>query len=163
LVELDLFMDVHSVAGGIDPGPTAPRNRICRICATEIFLWGLRDWWVRERKKGFLEGDIIKRPDCPDGSSCTRQKDYSHAKQFNHIIASIEASTQPPADADSQSALSSEAQPRAYNSPREEPVFSSSAPQISRAFVDIPFLPPMPSTFSDPSSQDFRDEVDALL
>ncbi|CCM03520.1 uncharacterized protein FIBRA_05654 [Fibroporia radiculosa] len=86
LIELDLFMDVHNVAGGTDPDPTAPRHRICRVCATEVLLWGLRDWWIRERRKGLLEEWVTKRPDCPDGSGCTRQKDHSHAKELNHMI-----------------------------------------------------------------------------
>ena len=76
LFDLDLFMDLHAVSGGTDPDPTAPRQRICRVCATEVLLWGLRDWWVQERKKGFLEEEIMKRPDCPEGSNCVRQKDH---------------------------------------------------------------------------------------
>ncbi|KAH8104575.1 hypothetical protein BXZ70DRAFT_888072 [Cristinia sonorae] len=76
LFERDLFMDVHGVSGGVDPNPTAPRQKICRACATEVLLWGLRDWWVQERKKGFLEEAIMKRPDCPDGNECVRQKDH---------------------------------------------------------------------------------------
>ncbi|KAH9841582.1 uncharacterized protein C8Q71DRAFT_737734 [Rhodofomes roseus] len=81
LIELDLFQDIHNVAGGIDPGLSAPRSRICRLCATEVFLWGLRDWWVRERRKGFLEEYVTRRPDCLDGSGCPRQKDHGHAKE----------------------------------------------------------------------------------
>lgn len=76
LIESDLFVDVHGVAGGTDPDPSAPRNRICRMCATEILLWGLREWWIQERKKGFLEGDVMKRPDCAEGGTCSRQKDH---------------------------------------------------------------------------------------
>lgn len=75
LIESDLFMDVHPVAPGIDPDPAAPRNRICRMCATEVLLWGLKEWWVQERKKGFLEDHVSRRPDCPGGSGCGRQKD----------------------------------------------------------------------------------------
>ncbi|KAH9950596.1 hypothetical protein B0H21DRAFT_722413 [Amylocystis lapponica] len=75
LIELELFMDVHTIGGGLDPNPDAPRNRICRMCATEVLLWGLREWWVRERKKGFLEDYVTKRPDCADGCNCSRQKD----------------------------------------------------------------------------------------
>ncbi len=70
-------MDVHPVASGIDPDPRAPRRRICRVCAAEILLFGLREWWVRERKKGFLEPQVLARPDCPDGSQCPRQKNHS--------------------------------------------------------------------------------------
>lgn len=87
LIEAELFTDVHAVAGGVDPDPTAPRNKICRVCASEVLLWGLRDWWVQERKKGFLEEEVTKRPDCPDGPTCNVQKTYAHAREFNHIIA----------------------------------------------------------------------------
>lgn len=81
LIESDIFMDVHGVSGGADPGPNAPRNRICRMCATEVLLWGLKEWWVQERKKGFLEEHVMKRPDCPDGSACARQKDHGEHSQ----------------------------------------------------------------------------------
>jgi len=87
LLEADIFTDVHAVAGGTDPDPTAPRSRICRVCASEVLLWGLREWWVQERKKGFLEEEVTRRPDCPEGPTCNRQKNYGHAKEFNHIIA----------------------------------------------------------------------------
>lgn len=75
LIESDLFVDVHGVTPGVDPDPSAPRNRICRMCATEILLWGLREWWIQERKKGFLEEALLKRPDCPEGNTCSRQRD----------------------------------------------------------------------------------------
>ena len=88
LIEMDLFQDIHSVAGGIDPGPSAPRSRICRLCATEVFLWGLRDWWVRERRKGFLDEHVTRRPDCPDGSGCTRQKDHGAHRFPTHLSCS---------------------------------------------------------------------------
>lgn len=81
-MELDLFLDVHSVAGGVDPNPGAARENICRLCATEVLLWGLRDWWVRERRKGFLEESVTSRPDCPEGSGCTRQKDHGKLKFY---------------------------------------------------------------------------------
>lgn len=76
LIELDLFADVHSVAAGIDPGADGPRERICRLCATEVLLWGLKDWWIRERKKGFLDESVTIRKDCPDGSSCHHQGEH---------------------------------------------------------------------------------------
>ncbi|KAG6840797.1 hypothetical protein C0991_004269 [Blastosporella zonata] len=79
LMELDLFTDIHGVAPGVDPDPEAPRISTCRHCATEIFLWGLRNWWVRERQKGFLEEAVMSRKDCPDGRA-------SHAKEYNHIF-----------------------------------------------------------------------------
>jgi hypothetical protein len=70
-----LFVDIHSVTAGIDENPDAPRNRICRQCATEVMLWGIKDWWIRERQKGFLEETVTRRPDCKEGASCSRQKD----------------------------------------------------------------------------------------
>ena len=76
LIESDIFLDVHPVTAGTDPDPSAPRNRICRMCATEILLWGLREWWVIERRKGFLDEGILKRPDCPEGMACSRQKHH---------------------------------------------------------------------------------------
>lgn len=82
MLELDLFTDVHGVAAGADPDLNAPRSRICRLCATEVLLWGIRDWWIRERQKGFLEESVLSRKDCPEGSGCGRQKDlgmYSFA------------------------------------------------------------------------------------
>lgn len=38
-------------------------------------LWGIKDWWIRERQKGFLEETVTRRPDCKEGASCSRQKD----------------------------------------------------------------------------------------
>lgn len=74
-MELDLFSDVHGVAAGTDLNPENPRSRICRLCATEVLLWGLREWWLRERQKGFLEETVTSRKDCLEGSTCSRQKD----------------------------------------------------------------------------------------
>ncbi|KAG8214553.1 hypothetical protein J3R82DRAFT_9614 [Butyriboletus roseoflavus] len=87
LFELDLFVDMHSVAAGIDDNPNAPRTRICRPCATEVLLWGLREWWIQERQKGHLDAAIANRPDCEQGGSCTRQKDLAHAKEYNHLVS----------------------------------------------------------------------------
>ncbi|KAF8073617.1 hypothetical protein FPV67DRAFT_756803 [Lyophyllum atratum] len=87
LMELELFSDLHGVAAGTDPDPEAPRNNICRHCSAEVFLWGLREWWVRERQKGFLEEHVVSRKDCPDGRACDRQMDLAHAKEFNHMFS----------------------------------------------------------------------------
>ena len=38
-------------------------------------MWGLKVWWVQERRKGFLEASVLERPDCPEGVECERQKD----------------------------------------------------------------------------------------
>ncbi|KAF9071181.1 hypothetical protein BDP27DRAFT_533698 [Rhodocollybia butyracea] len=84
LVESELF-DIHTIPN-MEHDPSAPHNRICRQCACEIFIWGLKDWWVRERKKGFLEEHVMNRKDCPKGDDCMMQKDLVHAKEFNHIF-----------------------------------------------------------------------------
>jgi E3 ubiquitin-protein ligase CHFR len=75
-------VDIHSVTAGIDENPDAPRNRICRQCATEVMLWGIKDWWIRERQKGFLEETVTRRPDCKEGTSCSRQKDLGECMLF---------------------------------------------------------------------------------
>ena len=72
-MELELFTDVHGVAAGVDSNPEAPRNRICRLCATEVLQ--PRDWWTGERQKGFLDEAVSKRQDCPEGSGCGKQRD----------------------------------------------------------------------------------------
>ena len=63
-------------------------RRICRVCATEILLWGIRDWWVRERAKGFLEEHILARKDCPAGNACENQKDMGTSKLILYTIYS---------------------------------------------------------------------------
>jgi E3 ubiquitin-protein ligase CHFR len=45
------------------------------MCAAEVLLYGLKDWWIRERKKGLLDANIAERPDCPDSTTCRRQKE----------------------------------------------------------------------------------------
>ncbi|KAK7037585.1 hypothetical protein VNI00_011077 [Paramarasmius palmivorus] len=86
LIEQDIFMD-NSTSSEPDVNAESPREQLCRRCATEIFIWGLKDWWIRERQKGFVEEPIAGRKDCPNGSECTRQKDLGHAKEFNHIFS----------------------------------------------------------------------------
>lgn len=76
MFDADLFTDIHNVSpGGPDPDPSAPRRKICRLCASEVMLYGLRDWWIRERQKGFLEGPMVERRDCADGRDCRKQQD----------------------------------------------------------------------------------------
>lgn len=67
----DLFPDVRE-----DSTEDRPRRRICRLCAVEVFLWGLKDWWVRERRKGYVEPSVVNRKDCPEGRNCSREADY---------------------------------------------------------------------------------------
>jgi hypothetical protein len=45
------------------------------MCAADVLLWGLREWWVRERQKGFLDEDVLKRQDCSQGQQCDKQND----------------------------------------------------------------------------------------
>ena len=47
------------------------------MCAAEVLLYGMREWWIRERRKGFLDPDaeMAKRKDCPEGRECRRQSD----------------------------------------------------------------------------------------
>lgn len=49
------------------------------MCAAEVLVWGLKLWWVQERKKGSLEPQILNRPDCADGPECIRQKDQGES------------------------------------------------------------------------------------
>jgi hypothetical protein len=83
LFDQELFTEIHGVAGGIDPNPAAPRQKVCRWCATEIFLWGIRDWWIRERRKGRVSAAILDKPDCASGKSCRNQKDPGEALLFS--------------------------------------------------------------------------------
>ncbi|KAI0632141.1 hypothetical protein C8Q77DRAFT_1218635 [Trametes polyzona] len=176
LIELDLFVDLHPVPGGIDPNPNAPRTRICRMCAAEVLLYGLRDWWVRERKKGFLEEHIMARPDCPQGSQCARQKDH-----VNHIIAPPDIGNPAPGPAPLRepNLASADDFPPLVPAPFGQPPAPHTVvdgnpgpppapPLIARAVpvaLDIGLVhPPDAVDFvAAPSSQDFRDEVDALL
>ena len=83
-----------SGAGGVDPDPTTPRNKICRLCAREVLLYGLRDWWEREKSletstssQSAMQG--IESP--PFGSQVneTSATDEVHGRKFIHILPSI--------------------------------------------------------------------------
>ncbi|KAF9454800.1 hypothetical protein P691DRAFT_804160 [Macrolepiota fuliginosa MF-IS2] len=155
LIEANTFSDIHGVAGGIDPNPNSPRTNICRLCAAEVFLWGLKGWWIRERQKGFLEPTVASRNDCPNGSTCAHQKDLVHAREFNHIFASL------PSNA-------------THNDPHQLP--PPAPPNVPRDTVgaSIPIVPaaePLPFVVdvqddpltSLPTTPDFRDAIDAFL
>ncbi|EKM79362.1 hypothetical protein AGABI1DRAFT_40399 [Agaricus bisporus var. burnettii JB137-S8] len=73
LIGRNIFSEIH---GAVDTDPDIPRSRICRLCAAEVFFAGLKDWWVRERQKGFLEPNVANRKDCPHGEACSHQKDF---------------------------------------------------------------------------------------
>lgn len=56
------------------------------MCAAEVLVWGLKLWWIQERKKGFLEPSVLSRPDCAEGAECARQKDQTHAKECMYFL-----------------------------------------------------------------------------
>ncbi|KIK57176.1 hypothetical protein GYMLUDRAFT_46424 [Collybiopsis luxurians FD-317 M1] len=98
MIESGIFSTDAHIDPSIDTSSSSstPPSRICRQCACEIFLNGLKEWWIRERKKGFVEQSVMDRKDCPDGSECNMQKDYAHAREFNHIFARPISDTETP-------------------------------------------------------------------
>ncbi|KAH9922815.1 uncharacterized protein BXZ73DRAFT_51208 [Epithele typhae] len=182
LIELDLFAEMYQVPGGADPGPSTPRTRICRLCATEVLLYGLREWWVRERRKGFLEEHVMARPDCPDGTQCPRQKNHSHAPaltQEEDTLSDVDFSLLPSGSGSgvhnpgAPSASGSRAAPSSQSQEQQMRASLSLPPAlIEAAFRTVPARIAAAAALdaadlveygSAPSSQDFRDEVDALL
>lgn len=108
LIEMDLFTDIHGVpappyypsrsssrasassssSANEDtrhihnpPAPDANRQRICRLCAAEVLLYGVKDWWVRERRKAVKDGKLPERKDCEHGRDCEDVDDPAHAKE----------------------------------------------------------------------------------
>ncbi|CAA7261412.1 unnamed protein product [Cyclocybe aegerita] len=59
LIDLDLFSDIHAVAPSAENNPEASRNRICRPCAAEVFLWGLKDWTAPKEAAAFYKKMIL--------------------------------------------------------------------------------------------------------
>jgi E3 ubiquitin-protein ligase CHFR len=87
LIEEEIFLDLYPNATTLpDADPEAPRQRICRVCASEVFLWGLKGWWHRERMNGHVDPEVMARKDCPDGTSCIEQISTSHARQCKNSI-----------------------------------------------------------------------------
>ncbi|KAJ7486031.1 hypothetical protein B0H11DRAFT_1805987 [Mycena galericulata] len=128
LIELELFVDVHALPAGTDPDPAAPRSRICRHCAAEVFLYGLRDWFLRERQKGFLEESVLSRKDCVDGAECSRQRDLEHAREFNHMIFNASPPSSSPEIQDDQAPP-----PPEFDTPSSDPTSDIPMPPL-RAF-----------------------------
>ena len=75
LIDSGIFDDLHGVSGADDPDPMAPRRRICRLCAGQLLIHSLKDWWIRERRHGNLPEDVVARKDCAQGNSCDKQND----------------------------------------------------------------------------------------
>ncbi|KAK2459633.1 hypothetical protein APHAL10511_008278 [Amanita phalloides] len=175
LIEQDLFNDVHGVAAGIDADPSAPRNRICRVCAAEVLLHELKGWWIRERQKGFLEESVVRRKDCPDGNACPQQKILAHAKEFNHIIPPVLESQGESSQPDEMSnAPSTSGSAHADNSPARLQIPDGMASNnVVPPFVvnmipsNIP-ISPLDTLEADPSGteplydEDVPDPLDAL-
>lgn len=89
LVDANIFSDIHPVAPETEPNPNSPRTRICRLCAAEVFFWGLKEWWIRERLKGFVDPTITNRLDCRDGSACVHQKDLGASSSLQRGTISL--------------------------------------------------------------------------
>ena len=54
-------------------------HRICRACAAEVFIWGARTWWIKERAKAMENGELAEnvksRKDCPNLGRCDEEDD----------------------------------------------------------------------------------------
>jgi hypothetical protein len=54
-------------------------NKICRTCAAEVFFWGARAWWIKERAKAIESGELPEnvrsRKDCPELGRCEKEDD----------------------------------------------------------------------------------------
>ena len=92
LFDEGIFSEIHNVPAGIDPDPSAPRRYICRVCATEVFLYGLRDWWIRERRKAIKDGVFPQKPNCISGRACESLNDpgaYIHILRHPYQVLNI--------------------------------------------------------------------------
>ncbi|KAF8610269.1 hypothetical protein BDV93DRAFT_540117 [Ceratobasidium sp. AG-I] len=68
-------------ASSVNPPATLPRRRrVCRECATEMFVHGLKNWWAREMAttlgKERLPAWVVTRGMCESGEGCTEQGSY---------------------------------------------------------------------------------------
>lgn len=54
-------------------------HKICRDCACQVFFWGARGWWIKERAKAVDNGDlpeeVSKRKDCENIGNCSQEFD----------------------------------------------------------------------------------------
>ncbi|KAJ1309623.1 hypothetical protein OPQ81_006392 [Rhizoctonia solani] len=82
-----------SVPAPPPPPPSSRRRRICRECATEVFLSGLKDWWAREMRtpigKERLPVWVVSRRVCESGEACAEQMNNDHAKTFCHVTEPV--------------------------------------------------------------------------
>jgi E3 ubiquitin-protein ligase CHFR len=49
----ELFMDRYGISSHSD---SSPRKKICRECATDVFIWGLKDWRDALLFEQYIEG-----------------------------------------------------------------------------------------------------------
>lgn len=84
---------VPAVVPGSIRGPSL--HRICRTCAAEVFFWGARNWWIKERAKAVEDGelaeDVRKRKDCENLGHCDQEFDncelfLSNCSKHNRLI-----------------------------------------------------------------------------
>ena len=71
----DANPDANTSANAANPS-NRPRavnvhlSKICRACALEVFYWGAKQWWIKERANAHTEGTLPRvvrdRKDCPD-------------------------------------------------------------------------------------------------
>lgn len=76
---------VTAPTSSANPSAALPRRRrVCRECATEIFIHGLKDWWAREMAttlgKERLPAWVTARKMCENGEGCTEQGSYGESK-----------------------------------------------------------------------------------
>ena len=78
--------DSTQANAGNTASPSSPRrnrgphlNKICRTCAAEVFFWGARAWWIKERAKavesGELPENVRSRKECPELGRCDKEDD----------------------------------------------------------------------------------------
>lgn len=64
-------------------------HRICRTCAAEVFMWGARAWWIKERARALANGELAEnvksRKDCPNLGSCDKEDDNGQPYCFPSI------------------------------------------------------------------------------
>jgi hypothetical protein len=73
------------------PATVPRRRRICRECATEVFVHDLKDWWAREMRTTLgmerLPVWVVGRKMCESGEGCTEQENYGASRVFRLMCA----------------------------------------------------------------------------